>query len=130
MLNNNELDRIELMFSDNYSDQTSSMIGALNLEQLKTNVAMYRHAIPDLRFEIVSVLSGDSGVAVHWSANGHQTGELRGIPPSGKITTVSGTTVFRVSGERIHESWGNWDALGMLIQLGIVSMDTLPWNTA
>ena len=43
-----------------------------------------------------------------------------GIPPTGNEVVVSGTIVSRVSGGRIEEEWNNFDALGMMQQLGVI----------
>jgi hypothetical protein len=34
---------------------------------------------------------------------------------------VTGTLILRIAGGKIAEMWNNWDALGLLQQLGIVA---------
>ena len=55
-----------------------------------------------------------------WTARGTHTGDLWGIAGTGKDITVTGTSVDRISGGRIIESWSNWDTLGLMQQLGVV----------
>ena len=43
-----------------------------------------------------------------------------GIEPTGREVTVNGITISRISAGKVVESWSNWDALGMLVQLGVV----------
>jgi hypothetical protein len=43
-----------------------------------------------------------------------------GIPPTDKQVTVTGVTISRHAGGKTVESCNNWDALGMLQQLGVV----------
>jgi predicted ester cyclase len=43
-----------------------------------------------------------------------------GIPPTGKQATVTGISIGRVVNGKIVESWSNFDALGMMQQLGVV----------
>jgi steroid delta-isomerase-like uncharacterized protein len=67
--------------------------------------------------------AGDQ-VATRWTGRGTHTGELAGIPPTGKEATVSGITISRLEGGKIVEEWNNWDTLGMLVQLGAVPAPT------
>ena len=59
-------------------------------------------------------------VATRWTGRGTHTGELMGIPPTGKQVTVVGITISRVEDGKVVEEWTNWDTLGMLQQLGVV----------
>ncbi len=43
-----------------------------------------------------------------------------GIPPTNNEAAVSGIIMSRVSGGRIEEEWNNFDALGMMQQLGVI----------
>jgi len=43
-----------------------------------------------------------------------------GIPPTGKQIAVSGMTISRIVNGKAEETWANYDALGMLQQLGVV----------
>ena len=58
------------------------------------------------------------------TAQGTQRGELMGIDPTGREVTVHGITISRISAGKVVESWSNWDALGMLVQLGAVPEPT------
>jgi predicted ester cyclase len=55
-----------------------------------------------------------------WRAIGTHTGELLGIPPTGKPVDVTGIWIDRVQGGKIVEEWGVSDQLGMLQQVGVV----------
>jgi steroid delta-isomerase-like uncharacterized protein len=86
----------------------------------KQLVGMYRTAFPDLRMTIEDMTAEGDRVAVRWTARGTQTGEMMGIPATGKHTTVTGMFLNRLAGGKIVEGWGNFDALGMLQQLGVI----------
>jgi predicted ester cyclase len=47
-------------------------------------------------------------------------GDLNGLAPTGRQFTISGISVARFTNGKMVEGWVNWDALGMLQQLGIV----------
>jgi SnoaL-like polyketide cyclase len=43
-----------------------------------------------------------------------------GIPPTGKRIEVAGISIDRLAGGKSVESWTNYDALGMMQQLGTI----------
>lgn len=59
-------------------------------------------------------------VATHWTGRGTHDGELMGIAPTRKETTITGITMSRLQNGKVVEEWTNWDTLGMLQQLGAV----------
>jgi predicted ester cyclase len=65
------------------------------------------------------VAEGD--VVVTWlKAGGRHTGDLLGVPATGKDVSMHGITVFRVVDGKIVSRWGVSDLLGMFVQLGAV----------
>jgi len=46
--------------------------------------------------------------------------------PSGKPITLTGISIDRFAGGQIVERWSQLDTLGLLRQLGVVSMSTIP----
>jgi steroid delta-isomerase-like uncharacterized protein len=79
-------------------------------------------AMPDLRMTIEDLIAAGDRVTVRWTARGTMTGELLGMAPTGKATTVAGMTIHRVANGKLAETWWNWDALGMMQQLGLLPM--------
>ncbi len=92
---------------------------------------------PDgLRRAILTVLEGmpDATLAIHewiddgesliarWTLSGTHTGPLWGFAPTGRIGTVTGMHVFRFDGDRIATTRAMYDALGLLDQLGLVTL--------
>jgi steroid delta-isomerase-like uncharacterized protein len=89
-------------------------------EGMKRYVSMYRVAYPDTHFTIEDQIAEGDEVVTRWTGQGTHEGELMGIPPTGKQVTVTGIEVDRVSSGKIQETWVNYDALGMMQQLGVV----------
>ena len=90
------------------------------LEAFKQFLSMYLNAFPDARFTVEDMIAeGDKVVARH-TFRGTQTGELMGIPPTGKQVTTTGVTITRFANGMGVELWGNSDDLGLLQQLGVV----------
>jgi hypothetical protein len=71
---------------------------------------------------IVSPGRSGQGDKIATRVTGHAThqGELMGIPPTGKEVTIPGIVVNRISEGRIEEGWLNYDALGLMQQLGVI----------
>ncbi len=96
------------------------ILGKINVEDLKQLVRSYRTAFPDLRMQISNTVSEADYVCVQWRSTGRHSGDLFGTPASGKSATVEGITVSRLKNGKIIESHTQFDALGMLQQVGIV----------
>jgi predicted ester cyclase len=45
--------------------------------------------------------------------------ELMGLEPTGVRCTVEGISIDRFRGGKIVETWSQWDALGLMRQLGV-----------
>jgi steroid delta-isomerase-like uncharacterized protein len=83
-------------------------------------VSGYRAAFPDLEVTIDDQIAEGDRVVTRWTARGTHTGDLWGIPGTGKQVTVTGTSIDRNQDGRIVETWSHWDALGLMQQLGVV----------
>ena len=83
-------------------------------------VAAYRNAFPDVVFSVEDQVAEGDKIALRWTAQGTHVGPLMGIPPTGRTIQISGAVILRFAGGRAVESWGNWDALGMLQQIGAI----------
>jgi predicted ester cyclase len=45
------------------------------------------------------------------------------IPATGKKVSLKGMDILRVEDGKIVERWGEFDALGMLAQLGVIQLE-------
>jgi steroid delta-isomerase-like uncharacterized protein len=86
----------------------------------KQLIGLYRGAFPDMRMTIDDMVADEDRVVLRWTAHGTNTGEMMGMPATGKPATVTGIVFNRLAGGKIVEGWGNFDALGMLQQLGVI----------
>ena len=89
-------------------------------EGSKQIVMVYRNAFPDVQFTIDEQIAEGDKVMTRWTAHGTHKGELAGIPPTGKSSTVTGMGVDRIVNGKIVESWGIFDQFGMMQQLGVI----------
>src|SRR5206468_4886665 len=95
---------------------------ARGLPAFKGVVTKYRSAFPDNRVTIDDVFSSGDKVVVRWRYSGTHKGQLEGIAPTGRTVSGSGITINLLAGDRIREAYVNWDALGLMQQLGVVTL--------
>jgi steroid delta-isomerase-like uncharacterized protein len=93
-------------------------------ESEKKRVNLYRTAFHDFRLNIEDLLADGETVVARWSCRGAHKGELNGIAPTGKQFAITGVTIARFSNGKIVEGFVNWDALGLMRQLGVVPEPT------
>jgi steroid delta-isomerase-like uncharacterized protein len=89
-------------------------------EGFKGFVQMYRSAYPDTDITVEDQIAEGDAVVTRWTGRGTHQGELLGVAPSGNRVEVTGITIDRFSGGKFVESWTNYDALGMLQQIGAI----------
>ena len=92
----------------------------VGIEGLKQFLSMIRAAFPDLRVTLEDAIAEGEKVVSRWTAQGTHQGELMGIAPTGNRVTLTGITIHRIAEAKIVEEWENWDALGMMQQIGAV----------
>ena len=79
-----------------------------------------RIAFPDLHFTVEDMIAEDDKVVTRMMLTGTHQGEFMGVAATGQPIKVTGIRIHRLEENRIVEGkdWGEWDALGMLKQLG------------
>ena len=95
-------------------------------EAYKQINSMFRSAFPDLKVTVEDLVAEGNKVAARWTWGGTHRGELMGIAPTNKQVAATGTSIHRVAEGKIVESWFNFDALGMMQQLGVVPTSGQP----
>lgn len=89
-------------------------------EGFKQFGSVYFKAFPDLHLTIEDMVAEGDTVTTRWTTHATHTGELMGIPPTGKSITVTGITITRMAGGKAVETWTNFDMLGLLQQIGAI----------
>ncbi len=89
-------------------------------EEFKQFLSLYLTAFPDAHFTVEDEIAEGDRVASRATLRGTHQGEFMGIPPTGKPMTVTGIGIDRIVDGKFVEGWLNFDALGMLQQLGVV----------
>ncbi len=114
-----DVDLMDSVLAENVVQHVSGLPPeAQSLEGFKQLLPALPQAFPDVLFEVENLVAEGDMVAFRliWTAT-HQ-GEFFGIPPTGTRATVTEMHMFRIADGKVVERWGEWDALGLMQQLG------------
>ncbi len=119
-----QLDLIDECCTEQYVDH-DPMLGDQGRDDVKQTIAGYREAFPDLAFTIEDVVADDDKVVVRWRAEGTFENPFMGQEPTGeKGEPVEGIGIDRFEDGRVAESWGQWDTLRFMRNVGVVPAAT------
>ena len=114
----------ELMAADYVHHDPQSPQFSGGREGYKQLVEYYLKAFPDSHFTIDQEIQEGNTAVTRWTVRGTHRGDLPTMPATGKTFFVTGITVGRLQDGKFVESWNNWDALGLMQQLGGTSVAT------
>ena len=110
---------MDTVLADNVVQHISGMPPeAQSLEGFKQLLPALHQGFPDALFEVEDLVAEGDKVAFRLVWNATHQGELFGIPPTSTRATVTEMHLLRIADSKIVERWGEWDALGMMQQLG------------
>jgi steroid delta-isomerase-like uncharacterized protein len=89
-------------------------------EGMKQVLSMMRAAFPDSEMAVEDVIAEGDRIAVRAEMTGTHRGEFMGLPATGNRVTVTGLSIWRVVDGKIVEHWEQFDAMGMMQQLGAI----------
>jgi steroid delta-isomerase-like uncharacterized protein len=109
------------LVADNYvhHDPQSPTV-PIGVKAYQDFVRYYLNAFPDLHFEIHEHIVQGNTVATRWTVTATHSGDLEGLPRTGRRIALQGMSIAHYKDGKIAESWNVWDALGMMQQLGAV----------
>ncbi len=112
----------------NYNDHNPPPYPGLapGLEGAKQAFALSLAAFSDFHHTIHDQIAAGDKVVTRITAYGTHTGELIGIPPTGKQVTMTGIAIHRIANGKLVEHWAQIDAFGLLQQLGAIPVPDQP----
>ena len=103
----------------NHDLSTSAIRGCEEFKQWATGVrTSWAKGFPDYRIAIEDLVAEDDKVAKRWTFRGTHTGEFMGMAPTRKQVMMRAVTIYCFSGGKVKEIWWNYDAAGLMQQLG------------
>ena len=88
------------------------------IDGVRATINMMRSGISGFELGIQFMLADGDKVATHWTIKGTHSGELMGVPATGKPIDFYGVSVVRIEDGKVAEIWGASDGLGLMQQLG------------
>ncbi len=119
--NQKNLDVIDEIYNKNVISHISSQ-EIKGTDGIKEFVSKNLNGFPDIHFSIEDQIAKGDMVVTRWTFTGTHKGEFKGIAPTGKSVTATGITMGKIAKGKIIESWISWDSLGMMQQIGAVSL--------
>lgn len=117
---------VDQFYAPNYVQHDAGRPPLQGREGLKQYVGMFLTAFPDLHFTIDDLIADGDKVVWRFSSTGTNEGSFMGISATGKRGGGTGIVIFRLADSQIAEGWVNYDALGLLQQLGVIPTPERP----
>ena len=118
VFNSGKVDNLDDFVSQDYSQHSIGL--PPGLAGVKMFMGAFHAGFPDAKLVVEDLLADGDRVIGRWVVTGTQTGELLGIPASGKAVSITGIDIWRVADGRLAEHWDNWDQMGMMQQIGAI----------
>ena len=123
--------RFELFNEDHFTSDVVMHAEPENVVGIEGMAGYYKallSAFSDYKFTINNVFGEGDQLVKHWTFKGTHTGDFFGIPATGNVVEISGSTIVRMSPDgRIAEERDFMDNMAILSQMGVVSA---PGNVA
>lgn len=115
------------MLADRFEFRDSTLPDPLTTaDQVREYMRSWFTAFPDMRIEATNRVVSDEGVAVEVEFTGTHTGPLdaggQTIPPTGRAVRSRGTYFARVQDGKISSFSVHPDSMGLMVQLGVVTL--------
>lgn len=119
-LNAGDLDGAMVVFAPDAVVHMSSGPEPLTMEGFKQLGQVLLSAFTGGRSTVEDMIADGDKVVSRLTFRGAHTGDLMGIPPTGKSVAISEIIIDRVAGGKIVESWRLFDQMTMMQQLGVI----------
>ena len=107
---------LDELVAPNFVDHNPGPGQAPGAEGIKQFFTAMHAAVSDLRVSVEQILAEGDKVVAHVSISGKHTGELMGIPPSGKEVVMRVSDLVRIENGQVVERWGVEDMSGFVAQ--------------
>jgi len=116
-VNTGNLALLEKFVAPDYVEHSEGFRG---VEPFRQQITAFRAAFPDLHVSIDDLLIDGDRFASRTTVTGTHTGDLMGIPATGKHISVEAVDMGRIQNGQAQERWGGLDMYSLLTQLGVI----------
>lgn len=114
-----DIGAIDEFFSPDCKVQLPGSDLPVDREGFKKFVGMLYAAFPDLHHEIEHQIEEGNEVSSLVNVRGTHRGDFQGIPPTGSQVMFTDIIMARIEDGKFFALWAQFDALGLLRQLGV-----------
>lgn len=118
--NQGNIESAEQFFADTYVHHDSAAPQVRDRDGLKAALRAFLAGCPDLHITTDALFAEGDTVTKRWTYHATHTGDLAGLPPTGRRITMSGLELFRLADGKIVESWLGYDNHSLMQQLGLI----------
>jgi steroid delta-isomerase-like uncharacterized protein len=116
-INTGNLALLEKYVAPDYIEHTDGFQG---VEPFAQQIAAFRAGFPDLHVSIEDLLTEGDRFASRTTVTGTHTGDLMGMPATGKRISVEAVDMGRIENGQAKERWGGLNMYSLLTQLGVI----------
>ena len=109
---------VDELVADDFVDHSPSPGLPPTKDGVRVLFAAMRTAMPDMHVDIHDMVAEGDTVATRKTLVGTQTGELFGVPPTGKELRIEVFDFVRYANGRMTDHWNVVDTYGLMTQLG------------
>ncbi len=120
LFNKGDFSKIPEIFAPSWVNMDPGVPPMMGLEGARQLVSMFRSGFPDMNLKVNEIMADADMVASSFIFSGTQTGEVMGMPPTGKKVKVEGIGIFRISDGKLIQNHVIFDKFGLLEQLGVI----------
>ena len=119
-LNRGDLDAWESACDETYVVHFPGAPGPLPRAAARQTFEQFFAGFPGLQHDVADAWGAGDRVAARLAIHGTHTGPFQGMPATGRQMQMEAINIFRLAHGRVVEQWIQYDALGMLQQLGMM----------
>jgi predicted ester cyclase len=116
-----DLPAIDVFFAPNALAHLPGSPKPTNREGFKQFVSLLYTAFPDLHHTVEDQIAENDKVVNRVTAWRTHRGYFQGIAPTSRLITIADIFITRIKEGKVIELWAQFDALGLLQQLGVFS---------
>jgi steroid delta-isomerase-like uncharacterized protein len=116
-INTGDLALLDKFVAPDYIEHSEGFQG---VEPFRQQITAFRGAFPDLRVTIEDLFTVGDRFASRTTVTGTHTGDLMGLPATGRHITVEAVDLGRIENGQAKERWGGLNMYSLLTQLGMI----------
>ena len=119
--NSHDVERIISFFADDclYEDLAVG-VAKRGKKEVTEFIREFFAGFPDVKFEIRGCFSTNDRVCIEWVMTGTHSGDLPGMPATGKAISIRGVNVKEIKDNKVTRHTDYYDMATLLRQLGVL----------